>query len=154
MSRSAVTSVDQAAEAFASVFADDRHNLDRSSVGGGVELEVDGPDLIRGVGLRPVGRRAGAGAFASSLVRHAQPFLAPEPLDLLVVDVPALGAGVVIRKPEPAPRVVLGVAAKPDRSAASGSAVVVPVGSRRCVARFCPVTRQANRSLTPITRMR
>jgi hypothetical protein len=34
------------------------------------------------------------------------------------------------------------------RSAASGSAVVVASGGVRCVLRFCPVTRQANRSLT------
>ena len=114
MSRSAVTERSTRPPRHSRVFVDDGHNLDRSSVGGGVELEVDGPDLIRGVGLRPVGRCASAGAFTSSPVRHAQPFLAPEPLDLLVVDVPALGVGIVISRPEPPPRVVLGVAAKPD----------------------------------------
>jgi superfamily II DNA or RNA helicase len=40
------------------------------------------------------------------------------------------------------------------RNCASGSATVVLVGSRRWVVRFCPVTRQANRSLTPFTAMR
>jgi len=34
-------------------------------------------------------------------------------LDLLVIDDPALSAGVVIRGPEPAPRMILGVLAKP-----------------------------------------
>jgi hypothetical protein len=38
---------------------------------------------------------------------------APEPLDLLVVDGPAVGAGVVIAGAEPAPRVVLRVLAQP-----------------------------------------
>src|SRR4051794_7619887 len=37
--------LDQAAEAFAGVLVDDGHDLDGSAVGGGVELEVDGPDL-------------------------------------------------------------------------------------------------------------
>jgi hypothetical protein len=32
------------------------------------------------------------------------------------------------------------------RSAASGSACVVAPGWRRCMVRFCPVTRHANRS--------
>ena len=47
--------VDEAAEAFAGVFVDDGDDLDRAAVGGGVELEVDGPDLVRGISLRPVG---------------------------------------------------------------------------------------------------
>jgi hypothetical protein len=63
--------------------------------------------------------RLGASAFggfgvvlvqplASPLLRHSQAFLAPQPLDLLVVDVPALVAGVVVGVAEPAPRMILG----------------------------------------------
>jgi hypothetical protein len=37
---------------------------------------------------------------------------------------------------------------------ASGSAGVVAAGGRRLVDRFCPVTRQANRSLTFIVLIR
>jgi hypothetical protein len=44
---------------------------------------------------------------------HAKAFLAPEPLDPLVVDGPAVDAGVVIGGAEPAPRVILRVLAQP-----------------------------------------
>jgi hypothetical protein len=39
--------VDQAAEAFAGVFVHYGHDLDRSAVGGGVELEVHRPHHVR-----------------------------------------------------------------------------------------------------------
>ena len=58
-------------------------------------------------------RGRGAVAFAASTLRHAQSFLAPKALDLLVIDCPAFGAGVVIGRSEPSPWVVLGVGAKP-----------------------------------------
>ena len=77
------------------MFVDDGHDLDRAAVGGGVELEVDRPDPVGCVGLGRV-RCAGAQAFAAAALGHAKAFLAPEPLDLLVVDGPAVGAGVVI----------------------------------------------------------
>ena len=51
---------DQPAQAFSGVFVDDGHHLDRSSVGGGVELKVDRPHPIRSVG----NWRAGRGACA------------------------------------------------------------------------------------------
>jgi hypothetical protein len=40
---------DQPAEAFTGVLIDDRGDLDRPSVGGGVELKVDRPYLVRRV---------------------------------------------------------------------------------------------------------
>jgi hypothetical protein len=88
--------LDQAAEAFAGLLVHDGHDLDRSPVGGGVELEVDGPHPVRCVRLRRVRCRARPQPLASPLLRHWQAFLAPPPLDLLVVDVPALVAGVVV----------------------------------------------------------
>ena len=96
----------------------------------------------------------GAQAFAASALRHAQAFLAPQPLDLLVVHGPALAAGVVIGRAEPAPRMVLRVLAQPLPQPGIGVGHRGAVGSRRCVVRFCPVTRQANRSLTFIVAMR
>jgi hypothetical protein len=74
----------------------------------GVELEVDGPHPVRCVRLRRVRCRARPQPLGSPLLRHSQAFLAPQPLDLLVVDVPALVAGVVVGVAESAPRMILG----------------------------------------------
>ena len=52
-------------------------------------------------------------AFASSPLRYPQSFVAPESLDLLVIDDPPLTAGVMVGGPESAPRMILGVGAKP-----------------------------------------
>ena len=51
--------------------------------------------------------------LAATPLRYPQPFLTPKTLDLLVIDDPSLGSGVVIRGTESPPRMVLGVAAKP-----------------------------------------
>jgi hypothetical protein len=48
-------------------------------------------------------------AFAAWPLRHPQPFFAPKPLDLLVIHLPALTAGIVIRRSETAARMILGV---------------------------------------------
>jgi hypothetical protein len=105
--------LDRAAEAFTGVFIHNGHDLDRSAVGGGVELEVHRPDLVRGVSLGHVGRGGGAESFAAAPLRHAQAFYAPQPLDLLVVHGPAFAAGVVIRRAEPASWMVFRVLAQP-----------------------------------------
>src|SRR6185437_15062357 len=84
-----------------------------SPVGGGVELEVDRPHPVRCVGARSVRGGACAGAFASSALRHPQPLLAPEPLDLLVVDRPALATGIGVGIAEHAPRMILGPVPQP-----------------------------------------
>ena len=52
-------------------------------------------------------------SFAASTLRYPQTFFTPKTLDLLVVHCPAFGAGVVISGPEPAPRMILRVLAKP-----------------------------------------
>ena len=54
-----------------------------------------------------------AGSFAASALQYPQPFVAPESLQLLVVDRPALGPGVVVGGPEPTPRMRGGPAAQP-----------------------------------------
>jgi hypothetical protein len=52
-------------------------------------------------------------AFSASTLRHSQPFFAPKALNLLVIDCPAPGAGVVIGGSEPTSWVVPGVLAEP-----------------------------------------
>ena len=52
-------------------------------------------------------------AFAASPLRYPQSFFAPKALDLLVIDLPALTAGVVIGGPEPTAGMILGVVAQP-----------------------------------------
>lgn len=52
-------------------------------------------------------------AFSASTLRHSQPFFAPKALDLLVIDCPAFGAGVVIGGPKSTSWMVLGIGAKP-----------------------------------------
>lgn len=59
-------------------------------------------------------------AFAASALRYSKPFFAPKALHLLVIDCPAFSAGVVIRRPEPASWVVLGVLAKPSSQGGVG----------------------------------
>src|SRR5829696_6829760 len=103
---------DESAEAFAGVLVDDGDNLDRPAIGGGVELEVDRPHSVR----RLCGHRlsgGGAEPFAAAALRHPEPFVAPQPLDLLVVDVPALPAGVVVGPTVTPPRVGFGVVRQP-----------------------------------------
>jgi hypothetical protein len=95
------------------VFIDDRDDLDRAAVGGGIELEVDGPHLVRCVGFRQAWSGAGAQAFTSAALRHPQALFTPEPLDLLVVRRPALTTGIVIRPAEPPPWMGFRVVAQP-----------------------------------------
>ncbi len=94
------------------MFIDDGHNLDVPPVGGGVELKVHGPYHVGCCG-RVDGRGAGPGAFTSTALRHAQAFVSPQALKFLVVDVPAVGTGIVIRPPVSPPRMRLGVVTQP-----------------------------------------
>jgi hypothetical protein len=95
------------------VFVDDRDDLDRPPVGGDVELEVHCPDPVGRVRDHWIGGGGGAVAFAASPLRHPQPFFTPKPLDLLVIHVPAVSAGVMIGRPETTTGMVLGVLAQP-----------------------------------------
>ena len=52
-------------------------------------------------------------SFSFPPLRCSQPFVAPKPLDLLVIHCPAFGAGVVVGGPEPSARMVLRVGTQP-----------------------------------------
>lgn len=69
--------LDQAAEAFAGVFVDDRHDLDRAPIGGGVELEVGRPHPVGCIRYRSSTGGRGAVTLASSPLRNPQPLLTP-----------------------------------------------------------------------------
>ena len=97
----------------AGVLVDDRDDLDGPSVGGDVELEVHGPHPVGCIGDHGVRGSGGAVAFAAPPLWHPQPFLTPQPLNLLVIDDPAFPAGIVIGRTEPTARMVLGVGAQP-----------------------------------------
>jgi hypothetical protein len=51
--------------------------------------------------------------FAPTSLRHPQALFAPKPLNLLVIHNPAFSPGIVIGRPEPASRMILGVGAQP-----------------------------------------
>ena len=105
--------LDHPAEAFAGVFVDDRDDLDRPPVGGDVELEVHRPHPVGRIGDHLRRRGGTAVAFSSSPLRHPQPFFTPKPLDLLVIDDPALSPGVMVSGPEPPAGMILGVVPQP-----------------------------------------
>lgn len=85
------------------MFVDDGHDLDWAAVGGGVELEVHGPYPVRRGRRRGIRGGGGAEAFAAAALRHPEAFFAPQPLDLLVVDLPAFTADVVVGAAEAPP---------------------------------------------------
>ncbi len=74
----------------AAVLVDHVEELEAPSIGGGVELKVHGPDLVRMLGLMTTYEavsRPGPLLFAGS--RALEPLLSPEPVQLLVVHRPA-----------------------------------------------------------------
>jgi hypothetical protein len=93
------------------VLIDHGEDLDRAAVGGGVVLEVDRPHHVR----RRRGRywRDGGGPdpLASLPDDDSEALFAPQALDLLVVDHPALAAGVVVGTPMPPAGMLAGVGA-------------------------------------------
>ncbi len=115
-------------------------------------LDVGGPHLVRCVDLRRVPGGTRPESFASASLRHAQPFLAPQPLDLFVVDVPPRASWYAGRNPR---------RRWSSRTGAASSAAQRP-GRPRC----CPQplvtalfgsarsTQQVNPSLTFIVAMR
>ncbi len=62
-----------------------------------------GASAVGGFGVVEAPRR-----LRRRCLRHAEALVASQPLDLLVVDVPTLGAGVVIVRTKPTPRMILG----------------------------------------------
>src|SRR3954451_22752677 len=87
---------DEAAEALAGVLVDDGDDLDRSAVGGGVELEVDRPHPVRAIRDWVVWCCGRTDPLTAPRLRPPHPFVAPQPLNLLVVHRPALAAGVLV----------------------------------------------------------
>ncbi len=128
---------------FTGVFVDHRGNLDRLAVGGGVELEVDRPHHVRGIGLNRRDRRH-PGPLARRDHLHLQSLFAPQAMDLLLVDLAAL---VVAQRgpgaPEPMARVFRGVGTQPgphigigiSRSLRLREAAVRGAGQPNCFAR-------------------
>ena len=104
----------EATEALAGVFVDDRDDLDRSALAGGIELEVDCPHSVGCIGGRDVGSGGGSAAFAAPPLRHPKTLFTPKALDLLVIDDPTLAAGIVIGRPKSTSRMIPGVLAQPD----------------------------------------
>ena len=102
-----------AAQALAGVLIDDRDDLDRSPIGGDVELEVHRPHPIRCISDDPRWRGRGTVAFTLSALRYPQPFLTPKTLDLLVIDDPPLAAGIMVGRPETAAGMLFGIGPQP-----------------------------------------
>jgi len=66
-------------------------------------------------------------AFASSPLRHSESLFTPKTLDLLMIHLPALATGIVIRGPKPPPGMLFGVLAQPRPQRGVG----IPWGRRR-----------------------
>lgn len=101
MSASPVMERDHAAEAYSGVLLDDRGDLDRPSVGGGVELGFHRPDRVRCVRFQCVGRGRGPGAFASGTHWVPGAFPSPQSLEPLVICDPVMSSGVKAFMVEP-----------------------------------------------------
>jgi hypothetical protein len=95
------------------VFVDDGDDLDRSAVGGGIELEIDRPYPVGRIGGRCVDRGGRAVAFPAPPLWDTQPFLAPKTLNPLVIHVPAFAAGIVVGGPKTTARMIAGEGAQP-----------------------------------------
>jgi len=99
-----------AADAFAGVLVAHRKRLDRSTVRGRIEYEIECPDLVPALCPKPLdGYRARPHPMSLHRVRpHPQTFLAPQPLHPLAIHHPALtseqGVGEPISEPRPVPR--------------------------------------------------
>ena len=140
-------SLHQMQQRFTGVFVDHRRDLDGLAVGGGIELEVDRPHHLRGVGdhLR---RRGRPGPFTRAMDPALQPLLAPQPVHLLHVDHPGPRRGVA--PPRRAGTHGTGVwwrrnATRPAHPC-RGRSGVWACGSRRWVERESPTALHANRS--------
>jgi hypothetical protein len=84
--------VDLDRQRFAGVLVNDVQQLQHPPVDGGVELEIERPRVVGSLRAKPrrwCCRAADALPLALAL-RHPQPLLAPQPLDLLAVRHPAV----------------------------------------------------------------
>ena len=105
-------SVNESADALTGVLIHDGADLDRPAVFVGVEREVHRPHHVRCDRRRRVRDRR-ADALAPPPLRDPEALVAPQPLDLLMVDRPALPAGVVVRPVVLPPGVLLRAPAQP-----------------------------------------
>src|SRR5437763_5714565 len=82
--------------------------LDHLAVGGLVELKIECPHLIRALRPQPLRRhrRLPKPPALALAQRYPQPFLTPDPLHALAVDLPALLAQPMMRATVPPPRTV------------------------------------------------
>ena len=90
----------------------DGGDLDSPALFIGVELEPHCPPHVRSRGRWGI-NGGDAAALAPPTHRDPESFFAPEPLDLLMVDHPAMGLGPVVGPPIPAPGVLFRVVAQP-----------------------------------------
>jgi hypothetical protein len=74
---------------FTGVFVDHRRDLDRFAVCGGIELEIDRPYHLRGVGNH-LRHRGCPGPFARAVDPPLQPLCAPQPVHPVHVDLSVL----------------------------------------------------------------
>ena len=83
--------------------------LQRPSVGGLVELEVERPHVVEPLGAQPLGRdrRVSQPPALALAHRDSQPLLAPQALHTLAVHLPAQLPQVMMRTAIPPPRTVL-----------------------------------------------
>jgi len=106
--------LDHSSRTLAGVLIDDGCDLDRPAVGGDVELEVHSPHAVGRIrGHDRSSSSRGAVAFLSSPLRRSQAFLAPNPLNLLVIDDRAFAAGIMVGGPEPATGMILRILTQP-----------------------------------------
>jgi hypothetical protein len=95
---------------FTGELVDHVQELENPPVGGLVELEIQRPHVIRPRRAQPLDGHGGCAeplALAPPL-RHAQAFLAPQPLRALTVHAPALLEQQLMRAPVPPPRPAAG----------------------------------------------
>jgi len=123
-------------------------HLQRSAVGGGVELEVHRPDHVRPDRAHRPGRRTDTGqALLPAALRNPQALLAPQAADALVVDLPtSTPCRDRAAAPSPTGRSVQNMRSQTRNSASS---LLIGGGCRRMVQRCMPTTAHARRSETP-----
>src|SRR2546423_3484047 len=98
--------LDQHLKRLAGELIDDVEQLQDASVGRLVKLKIERPHLIRALRPQPLrrDRRLPQPPALALALRDPQPFLAPDPLHPLAVDLPAQLPQAVMRAPVPPPR--------------------------------------------------
>src|SRR5581483_1259133 len=87
---------------------DDVGHLQPALIGGLIELEVDGPDVVRPLCAEPVGERWSQPPALAAKLGPSQALVPPQALDALAVDVPALSTNDRVGGLPAPPRMALG----------------------------------------------